>query len=260
MRRFVHSFWTKPCAHDHEKLKKHIMYFATSLVWLKKHGFPVVIHTDTYGKEIFKKLPYDKVYTTLDNIPDYINPQFYAYGKFVAMEREELGSVHLDGDVFIKTKELGDRILNFQSPVITQIKEPESTVDFYYHLPFFKRRMSAKFLDCGAAFNCGIVGISDQNLKESYFSKYFQLVELLNQIDIPENIIPDLVCEQMLLYYLAPEGEVLLKDANTWIQDAREMGFQHIPGYLKFTDEYLKLLSDMLKELNFNIFQICQNI
>ena len=67
MRRFVHSFWTKPCENDNEKLKKYILYFATSLAWLKKNNFPIVLHTDSKGKELFKNLPYDEIYTTLDN-------------------------------------------------------------------------------------------------------------------------------------------------------------------------------------------------
>ena len=86
MRRFVHSFWTKPCENDNEKLKKYILYFATSLAWLKKNNFPIVLHTDSKGKELFKNLPYDEIYTTLDNIPENISPKFYAYGKFLAMQ------------------------------------------------------------------------------------------------------------------------------------------------------------------------------
>ena len=39
-------------------------YFATSLAWLKKNNFPIVLHTDAKGKELFKNLPYDEIYTT----------------------------------------------------------------------------------------------------------------------------------------------------------------------------------------------------
>ena len=85
MKRFVHSFWTKPCD-DNEKLRKYMLYFGTSLAYIKSFNMPIVLYTDSKGKEVFKDFPYDEIYTTLDNIPEDINPKFYAYGKFLAMQ------------------------------------------------------------------------------------------------------------------------------------------------------------------------------
>lgn len=260
MRRFVHSFWTKPCENDNEKLRKHILYFATSLAWLKKNNFPIVLHTDSKGKELFKDLPYDEIYTTLDNIPEDINPKFYAYGKFLAMQQEELGSVHIDGDVFIKTKELGDRILNFQGDLITQSIESERTVSRFYRKWDFDRELIKDFidLDTKTAYNCGIVGFNNKEIRDKYYDTYFKLVDILPEFKHPL-AIPDLVCEQLLLSYLYPNQETLF-NGESILEEAHRIGYIHIPGSKKMLPEFIQCLERMLKDLNSNIYNICQNI
>lgn len=260
MRRFVHSFWTKPCENDNEKLKKYILYFATSLAWLKKNNFPIVLHTDSKGKEVFKDLPYDEIYTTLDNIPENINPKFYAYGKFLAMQQEELGSVHIDGDVFIKTKELGDRILNFKSDLITQSTEPERVVKRFYRRWDFDKELIKDLidLDTNTAYNCGIIGFNNKEFRDKYYNTYFKLVDILPEFKHPL-AIPDLVCEQLLLFYLYPNQETLFNGEIT-LSEAHKIGYLHIPSSTKMLPEYIECLKRMLQNLNSNIYNICQNI
>lgn len=260
MRKFVHSFWT--CC-DGEKLKNYILYFATSLAWLKKNNFPIVLHTDSKGKELFKDLPYDEIYTTLDNIPKSVNPKFYAYGKFLAMQKEELGSVHIDGDVFIKTKELGNKILNFEGDLITQSIESEKTITRFYRKWDFDecKDMVNQYvdLDTKVAYNCGIVGFNNQELKDRYFNSYLELVN--NLVDYKFNspyAIPDLVCEQLLLYYLNPNSELLLEVGN--LEEMHKKGYLHIPGSLKMRPDFINCVKEMLLNLNPNIYNICQNI
>ena len=65
---------------DDKKLRKYMLYFGTSLAYIKSFNMPIVLYTDSKGKEVFKDFPYDEIYTTLDNIPEDINPKFYAYG------------------------------------------------------------------------------------------------------------------------------------------------------------------------------------
>ena len=262
MKRFVHSFWCSPCD-DNEKLKKYKLYFATSLAWLKKNNFPIVLHTDSKGKELFKDLPYDEIYTTLDNIPEYVSPKFYAYGKFLAMQEEDLGNVHIDGDVFIKTKELGDSILNFQGDLIAQSIEPERIITRLYRKWDFDecKDMVEQYVDLGTkvAYNCGVVGINNQQLKETYFNSYFTLVKNLAnyKFDSPYSI-PDLVCEQLLLYYLNPNATLVLEQGG--LQEMHEKGYLHIIGESKLRPDFIQEVEKMLQTLNINIYNICQKI
>lgn len=257
MKRFVHSFWTKP-SNDNEKLKKHMMYFATSLAWLKKNNFPIVLHTDSKGKELFKDFPYDEIYTTLDNIPDDINPSFYAYGKFLAMQQEDLGSVHIDGDVFIKTKELGDKILNSESPCLVQHIESKESIDRFYRLWDYPESI-LEGLNTDSAYNCGVVKINDAKLKEEYYNKYLAMTQECNKLDFPHSYqIPDLLCEQLLLRNLCKDAETLLATGS--LAEAHQIGYLHIPGSMKFEEEFMVYLERMLKDLDLNLYNICQKI
>lgn len=258
MKRFVHSFWTKPCENDNEKLKKHVLYFATSLAWLKKNNFPIVLHTDSKGKEIFKDLPYDEIYTTLDNIPEDINPKFYAYGKFLAMENEDLGSIHIDGDVFIKTKELGDKILNSESPCLVQHIEKQEAIRNNYRLWDYPKDV-LEGLITDSAYNCGVVKINDSELKKEYFSRYFEMCKKCNKIPFPHSYqVPDLLCEQLLLRNVCKDAETLLP--NGTLAEAHQIGYLHIPGSKKFLQDFMYYLERMLKDLDLNLYNICQKI
>ena len=263
MKRFVHSFWTKPCENDDEKLRNYILYFATSLAWLKKNNFPIVLHTDSKGKELFKNLPYDEIYTTLDNIPEDINPKFYAYGKFLAMQQEELGNVHIDGDVFIKSKELAENILNFKSDLIVQSLEDKYYINKWYRKYDFNgcKDIVEQYvpLSTTSAYNCGVIGINNQELKDKYFKAYLDLVSKLKdyQFTNPRSI-PDLVCEQLLLYHLYQNAQTLLEYGT--IQEMNRKNYLHIVSPAKMSKDYIEAVERMLQTLNLNIYNICQNI
>lgn len=240
-----------------------MLYFATSLAYLKENGFPIVLHTDSKGMELFKDFPYDEIYTTLDNIPENINPKFYAYGKFLAMQKEELGSVHIDGDVFIKTKELGDRILNFKGKSITQGIESERTVLRLYRKWDFDECSDTveKYvsLDTKVSYNCGVVGISDKELKDNYINSYINLTnELVDYKFESPFAIPDLVCEQLLLYYLNPDSDLVL-ETNT-IEEMHRKNYLHVIGGQKMDRPFIENLKRVLQELNPKIYNLWQNI
>lgn len=261
MRRFVHSFWTKPC-NDNEKLRKYMLYFGTSLAYIKSFNLPIVLHTDSRGKEIFKDFPYDEIYTTLDNIPEDINPKFYAYGKFIAMQQEDLGSVHIDGDVFIKSKELAEDILNFKSDLIVQSVEDQYYINKWYRKYDFNefKDLVEQYVSLSTpfAYNCGIVGINNQELKDKYFKSYLDLVSKLKDCKFTSRSIPDLVCEQLLLYYLHQNAQKLLQYGT--IQEMNRKNYLHIVSANKMSKDYIELVERMLQTLNLNIYNICQNI
>ena len=262
MKRFVHSFWTKPCDDD-EKLRKYMLYFGTSLAYIKSFNMPIVLYTDSKGKEVFKDFPYDEIYTTLDNIPEDINPKFYAYGKFLAMQQEDLGSVHIDGDVFIKSKELAEDILNFKSDLIVQSLETTYYVNKYYRKYDFNgcKDIVEQYvpLSTSCAYNCGVVGINNQELKDKYFKSYLDLVSKLKEYQFTNpRSIPDLVCEQLLLYHLYPNAQTLLQYGS--VQEMNRKNYLHIVSSNKMQKEYIEIVERMLQTLNLNIYNICQNI
>lgn len=253
MRRFVHSFWTQPCKDNPDKLQKYLTYFATSCAYIKKHGLPIVLHTDSYGKESFKDIPYDEIYDTLDNIPSDINPKFYAYGKFLAMRNEELGCVHIDGDVFIENKELAENILNFKGDLITQCIEEGRVIQRFYRKWDFDecKDIINKYIDIDnsiKAYNCGVVGINNPELKKTYIEGYLKMVEELKDYNFDSPFaIPDLVCEQMYLYSLNPDSELVLK--TNIFQEMKNLGYTHIMGPNKMSDEIIERINNKLKLL-----------
>ena len=264
MRRFVHSFWTEPCRNNKEKLKKYFTYFATSMAYIKQHGLPIVIHTDSYGKELFSKLPYDAIYTTLDNIPKDINSKFFAYGKFLANEQEDLGCVHIDGDVFIENKELANKILNFEGDLITQNIEEGRTIQRFYRKWDFDdcKDIVNKYLpmsDIDKAYNCGIVGFNNQQLKNDYINGYINLVNELKGYNFESPFaIPDLICEQMFLYYLSPLSKPLFNDNIN--KEMKENGYLHVIGPNKMSDNIVAHVENKLNKINKKIYNICQEI
>lgn len=264
-RRYVHSFWTLPCRGDKNKLGKYLTYFVTSLAFIKKSGLPIVLHTDSFGKEVFKKFPYDEIYTTLDNIPEDINPKFFAYGKFLAMKKENLGSVHIDGDVLIENEELAKKILNFKSDLITQSIEEGRTIKRFYRRWDFDgcKDIVNKYLpfeDFDFAYNCGTVGINNQELKDRYINDYLNLVNELKDYNFESKFaIPDLVCEQMLLYHLNNSSEIIL--GQEIVKDMRRLGYTHIMGPNKMNDDILSLIKSKLLSINIDIYnKLCQEI
>ena len=103
--RIFHTLWTKPL--KEERTPVTLLCYAISFHYAKQMGAEVVLHTDSLGAEMLSFLPYDEVYIDLDDIPDNIT-RFWAYGKLYATKQEPLGSVHIDGDVFLRDPQLAD--------------------------------------------------------------------------------------------------------------------------------------------------------
>lgn len=108
--RAFHSFWSLPGRmKNYDNLE--IMDFEilstmlSALKWSQLNG-PVSMITDSYGAELFEKngmLPiWDKVETTLDQIPEQIDPfLFWAAGKLYALNEMQCPCVMLDTDLIV---------------------------------------------------------------------------------------------------------------------------------------------------------------
>lgn len=253
--RLFHSLWTKPALDKRwdtsNQLESNLWLYTLSVIFAKKQGLEIVLHTDTLGKKLLGHLPYNQIYTTLDKIPSEIPTMIWAYGKFVALKEEPIGSIHIDGDVMITTQKCADA-LNGNYDLIVQNKEPAYThlVDELALYGFTSKR----FFCTDYAYNCGIVGFNNTDLKQAYLNFYFKETSLIAKNNIlkkkmleDKHLCVDLPLEQWSLSVLAEkkykvksilEGGVdhdWWKSTSEINKNAQNIGYLHLIGKAKYS-------------------------
>lgn len=257
--RIFQSFWTKPAIDQRwdqsGQLEANIWMYALSAVYAKRLGVTLVLYTDTLGQKLLGHLPYDRVYTTLNNIPSTIPTMIWAYGKFMALKEEPLGSIHIDGDVFLKKPEI-IKEMNFKDyDLIIQNKEwtmvtytgYEETLARYGELDL------KTFQKYDTAYNCGTVGFNNPTLKNTYLDFYFKATDSISRnkalrayMERDKYFCVDLPLEQHSLAIFAEKYRV--KAVLKWFNDeynvkngdggvykrAEELGYQHLIGKEKY--------------------------
>ena len=279
---FTHSLWTAPMANDRNKLETNAFIFALSLAYLKKLGCTVNLHTDSLGANLLSGIGYDNVYLTANELPKDVSPKIFAYIKSMALQNEPLGTVHIDGDVFIKTEECLDRIFNHDCDCVLQSCEaclPWVASHRAFIIPF----LSEHLLSTGKMlyiydydFNVGVIGFFNEDLKNLYIQNYQQLalslskykyLYLVNSED-GHFFIPDLVFEQQLIVNLTECSKVrfvLPVDSLDYIKDrnqiAKEMGYTHLLTDSKYQPDIIEKVKNKLKEIDPNCFnKVSENI
>lgn len=255
--RIVHSFSSKRC--DEALFRLHIVYFALSCIYAKRSGFEMALHCDNKTKDVLEAAPYDEIITDLENIPDFPK-RLFAYPKFIAMQDEPLGTIHIDGDVFLKSVQLND-ILNFKDYdcIVQNIERPvypwghlwkESAIAFSNcNYPDWAKRQ------CNDMYNCGTIGFNNQELKDEYFSTYWQMVEEYKKKGIDLHSVPDLVIEQQFLKDLTDYRKCSVKrvlDFNDLGGSASRIGYQHVIGGAK--QECLEKALNLIKHYDINTY------
>lgn len=268
--RFVHSLSTIPILNRPEykipefyRLVGNIVLSALSVAYIKKFKHKIVLHTDSIGKKILNFLPYDEIYTTLDDIPEYIHPSFFAYGKIQAMENEPLNSIHIDNDVFLKEYIVYDLIENTKYDLLVQHTENGEQYDkfcgFYKSNPEFIKSLGLD-PNSNIAYNTGILNFRNQELKDLFIYNYKQIVEHYSKTcfkTLSENseLIPDLFPEQVNIYQISRNYKVL-SILDRYLFDYKEfgkiIGYEHLITILKYTK--IDYVLDMLSEINPDIF------
>jgi hypothetical protein len=176
--RIRHSFWSKPIDRTRRdvpaslQMKNSLWLYSLSSVFARLIGAEIVLHTDRAGKHLLDCLPYDHIYLTLEN--HRYDPDFRASGKIAAPEAEPLGSIHIDGDVFIKSTHTINLDRFSRSDLIVQSRETaggwyEAAVDgvravLTQHDPALFRVFDPGRWD---AYNCGVVGFNCRKLKDA---------------------------------------------------------------------------------------------
>lgn len=223
--RFVHSIWSKP-ANDgvYSNTLKYInpYLYGLSACYIKSIGHEIVLYADNAGEELLNHLPYDKIYNIEKELSN-INTKFFAYTKFIAMQNEGNNSVHIDGDVIIKSKLVPQVIA--QGNTITSFTEENKIFEATGNklsLEYFGKIMPnepvlLKHLN-DSWYNTGLLRIKDRELFDDYIRTYFSYYDRLKDIILPtpefNHILPDLVIEQQLLTDMARERGVKYTDIN----------------------------------------------
>ena len=269
---FVHSLWTKPLIANRRgiqfktSLLTTILCNATSVAWINHLGSKINLYADGFGRDMLDYLPYDNIYEL--KVPVSIPVCTWACGKFFTLEKMELGDVHIDGDVFIKTNKVIDLCQDDSYDMVIQSLENDKTSlkKYYDGVRNILIKHNIKSATCSLketfSYNCGTLGFFNKEFKQKYLVEYFTTLnniiknkECLAELNNNIYAIPDLIMEQQFLYELAQPYKVnnLLGDAITMYDKANELGYQHILGGFK-EQEWNKIL-DELKYVDETIYK-----
>lgn len=270
----VHSLWTAPMLNNErgqmsEKQIESVLWCnASSVAFAKRLGEQINLYADDYGRELLDFLPYDNVYTL--EVSSDIPTDFWAAGKFSAYQKMQLGDVHIDGDVFLKTPALLNLIKKglAENDLIVQCVENSWTYDneFYKNCIHVITANNIQFAGIAdyftPAYNCGLIGFNNNKLKSKYVAHYYDSIQrIYNNADamvmIRQNKTTwmDLLCEQQHLYSVAQGYKVCNLLGNTYDEcnnNAKQLGYQHLLGPDKWL--CIEQIKRQLYNIDKNIF------
>ena len=258
--RFVHSLWSSPSLNyrwnfDAETATLgNIWYYTLSAAYIQRLKEDIVLYTDTFGKECLDHIPYKNIYSILDdNLPVDTCPIMWACSKFYALENEPLGSIHIDGDVFIKSSKCLDIINSESCDMFCQGEEDISFITCKKTTELYEDNsnwISHLTFPEGAnrhgknAYNTGILAFYNEGLKKKFIDAYFFMFDqvlkvefLLKKWEENRDICPDLVIEQRFIHDLSQGFNVrtLIDYYRLRIhEDACAIGFQHVLSKSKY--------------------------
>lgn len=269
---FIHSLWTKPLIVNRRNidfktsLLTTVLCNATSVAWIKHLGGKINLYSDGFGQDLLDYLPYDNIIDL--KVPTHIPTCTWACGKFLALEQMELGDIHIDGDVFIKSDKLIELCTDSSYDMVVQSIENDKTIikKYYNDVREILKNNNIKTYSCSLdelpSYNCGTIGFYNAELKKKYLIEYFTaLKSIINNknclFELNQNLnhIPDLILEQQFLYELAQNYKVnnLLGDSDTMYKNAVALNYQHILG--GFKEHQLNNIINELKYVDENIYK-----
>lgn len=251
------------------RLLGNVCYYALSLAYLKRLNQKVVLYTDTLGKALLGHLPYDEIH--LLDVPEEIHPRYFAASKMYALDLEPVDSIHIDGDVFIKTEELLNSIKTANYDVIVQSYERadwyESNAPMYLKDKDFCDGFGLKIGKWGG-YNTGLIGFKNKELKDKFIRSYKSIALHFSsffkkELDSGDYLTPDLIAEQKLIYQLANDSKSKICMIFE-LGDPKKIGYQHVLTTQKFKPDILEHCMQILKqvspEIYNNTYKLCQNI
>lgn len=251
-----------------EKFYNLIWCTTLSCLYAKESGFNIKLYTDSIAYKYLKHLPYDDIEVSLDDLP--VIKSIYANSKYYALKKEPLDSIHIDCDVFLKSKFLYNEINNLNSfDVIVQNLEIRNKIIFndqphtkygggWDFANLCKQYFKPIWLKdkCDTMVNCGIIGFNNQTLKDTFIKSYEEGINIINNLDkFNNNIITDLVIEQQNLYDLCVYNNYNIKyllNANTIQEDAIVKGYQHLIGDSK--NKYITKIKQLVYKKDYKLY------
>lgn len=275
----VQSLWTKPIMQgdDHKEAVKHmkstLVLCALSLAYAHRSGYKVNMHTDTYGKTLLKDYGYDKLLTTLDDIPETVPTELFAAGKFFAMRAEgRVGFVHIDIDVFLKKAGVID--IFYKNKSIDLLCQMEEDYDMWcFHSDKIRAMKAlgypaATYPEWHGSINTGTIGFNNPALAAEYINNYFEALKMYTKekfeaykaTDEKACLWLDFILEQVNLSFMSRGYNVKkLVPMHAYNEVADDIGYQHLQGGNKWGDERQSKLKTILYRLDSNLFMKMQH-
>lgn len=261
---FFHTFWTKPMVELNrwgktDDLMKNVYYFRWSVLSLKSvlPNATITLHTDDLGYKLLKELPYDNISIDLNNLDTPV--QLWAGAKFKALQNEPLGAIHIDGDVIISKPEFANLINPKKYDLLVQCNETGYPRELKYISPIIKDSTERFGY---YAYNCGIVQINNQQLKERYISEYKQLAKKLKHHSTfikaitrkDSHISFDLLFEQTNLHKICNDSNYKVKTLAKSVRESNNQlphyGYKHYIGNEKYLPQNLAKAKAAVRRLS----------
>ena len=263
--RIVHSF--RGSNGDDKWLTVNTILYTLSAMLCKKHGYYTKLYCDTKFYEFIKDIAdefYDEIDLSVDNFPT-PPKHIYADTKFRVMQNEPLGAVHMDGDVFLFNSDILDNLIDEDFDVLIQHKETKrntSGVFWYGSSKSFEKCKKPEWAKskCDAMYNCGIVCIKNEKLKQEYFDTYWKMYDEYDKNGIKKYTVPDIIIEQQYLVDLCEYRGYKVKqilDDDFVHESARAIGYSHLIGNGKF--HHLKKVLNVIYKYDKEIYYKLKN-
>lgn len=247
--KLIHSFWTRPLEQRMYGIDRlahlagDVWMFALSVAYARREGFRIELHTDSLGAAMLGHLPYDAVHLTLDGMPRHLSPRFWAAGKMWALEAAGPGTVHIDGDVFIKDAALLD--IAPGTGIVAQ------EIETHHDWMWSNEAIAPDWDDFCAVhgivsrdeinYNTGVLGLLDDGFRRDYIAAYRRFALDATacygaELERGEWLTPDLFAEQLMMFQMARARglrEHIVLPGGGW--DAPAVGFQHLVTSRKYT-------------------------
>jgi hypothetical protein len=262
--RIVQSFRGKKSnnVEDTQWLAINTCLYGLSAILCKKHGYYIKLYCDDVFYKYIKDTGIELLYDDIDlSVNDYPMPPKHIFAdiKFRVMEKQDIGTIHMDGDVFLFSPDILDNIINEDFDVLIQNRETlYNTSGTYWassanslckcEIPQWAKR------ECKEMYNCGVICIKNEKLKKEYFDTYWKMYNEYDLKGVKEYTIPDIIFEQQYLLDLCEEYNYSVKEIlpiDDFQSYAKEIGYSHLMGHAKYKhiEKVLKVIYKYDKEI-----------
>lgn len=259
--RIIQAIWTKPML-ENANFYQHMRLAYVSAKSIKAQGYQLILYTDKSGLIMFKDFPYDEI---IEINMDEFNPRLFATPKYLALEKEPLGSVHLDYDIIltkpcIKWNEGCDALTQYEEVRSLYMKEREFVKTHGTPTEILKHGLSEN------PYCFGTIGFNNQELKDAFINHYKEAMNMYKNIDIPSNITVDFLLEQAFLpKYVSdckynPQFVIdglngcsvgayrIMNGSNLRYVSSDQIGYHHFHGGSKWTEMVQEIMNDWISQ------------